>query len=71
MFIGSLTIYVPDDNINPLHISFHTSPKCVSCTSFINAIEIPQNMKAKITGKNKMNEIMICDTPGFRDTRGC
>jgi GTPase SAR1 family protein len=45
ILIGNAVYYVPDDNLNPLHKSFHTSPECVSCTSFINAAPIPEDMK--------------------------
>lgn len=51
--VSGSTIYVPDDNLNPEHKSFHTSASCVSCTSHINSIEIPDKMKAKLRGKNR------------------
>ena len=69
--VEGATFYVPDDKLKPEHRSFHTSFYGVSCTSFINAARIPENMKEKMSTKAKKNDIYVCDPPGFRDTRGC
>jgi predicted GTPase len=69
MMIKGQTVYVPDDNLEDKYASFHTSFEAVSCTSFINAEEIPHRMYKK--KKEEQKPLYICDSAGFGDSRGC
>jgi predicted GTPase len=46
VMVKGQTVYVPDDDIEEKYASFHTSFEAISCTSFINAEEIPPRMQA-------------------------
>ena len=47
VYIRGAKKYAPF-NLSPSHYSFHTSFEAISCTSFINAAQIPESMASKI-----------------------
>jgi predicted GTPase len=46
IMLNKCKVYMPNDDIEEKYASFHTSFEAVSCTSFINAEEIPPRMQA-------------------------
>ena len=63
--------YVVDGHLAPDHQGFHSSYENKSCTSVLNATEIPAAMQSKIKKGKHDVPLFIADTPGFEDTRGC
>lgn len=47
------------------------SPESKSCTRYINAAEIPDDMHEDIELGDFQKNLYICDSPGFGDTGGC
>jgi predicted GTPase len=62
--------WIPDDGCNPEYGSFRISNKARSETSIINAALIPPEMKTNLLDDKVIKEeLFLCDTPGFEDTK--
>ena len=67
---GDTKKYVVDGEVAADHESFHCGVERTSCTSALNAVEIPMGMQTKIPKSKHNVPRYIADTPGFGDSRG-
>lgn len=63
-------IYVPAEVLLEQYSGFYTSPEAISCTRYINAVDVPKEMQTELKRAEFANPICICDSPGFDDTGG-
>ena len=69
--IGDRKRYVVDGELAGDHETFRCGNEHTSCTSTLNAVEIPKAMQVRIQKSKHTIPRYIADTPGFEDTRGC
>jgi predicted GTPase len=67
--IGNFSTLLPTTKLKEKHKTFYTSPEAKSCTRYINAVPIPNEMY-KIGVSEFKKTLVICDTPGFGDSAG-